>query len=353
MIAPMATGSSRRQKRCTSFLPYLVVLAVLLLPAGCTVHPVTPTKKFSEVLGRYPHTREPLQIQLITERSADSVALTQRGRPLTVVVHPAYSLFFRSENRSTYAEAKYDLMLYQLEHEARFISGAAKAGNVVVLVLPGNYEVESVAPGSYTTYLNSVAGGSTSVYYLYSETSSSGALSLETIVMLYRFVRSVNPSSVLVGGGFIGRCQREFYKQVINYVGETNAFIVPEISSVSPDDVSDSEARAILESILKGDYELVNQLIEKRDLGHVRVTMLPEELKQGAGVGSGVPLETVREAVPVRDEPVVQEKGPVQEQEPVRESAPAPEVYVVPEQHAVRQQDPVVETAPAEEPGSD
>ena len=349
----MATGSSRHLKRCTSFLPYLVVLAALPLLSGCAVRPATPTKKFSEVLDRYPQTREPLQLQLITERSADSVALTQRGRPLTVVVHPAYSLFFRSENRSTYAEAKYDLMMFQLEHEARFISGAANAGNVLVLILPGNYEQESVAPGSYTTYLNSVAGGKPSVYYLYSETSSSGALTLETIVMLYRFVRSVNPSSVLVGGGFIGRCQREFYKQVINYVGETNAYIVPEISSVSPDDVSDSEARAILDGILSGDYDLVNQLIEKRDLGHVRVTMLPEELKQGSGEGAGVPQEAVQEAVPVRDEPVVQEKGPVQAQEPVREAAPAPAANAVPEQHAVQQQDPVGEAAPAAEPRAD
>jgi len=316
----MAFGSSRHSNILAAMPAFLVLLSLLaLLPAGCSSPFSRPTKKFNELLSQYPRTEEPLQVQLLTAGSAESAARSRPGGPLTVIVHPAYALFFRDAGRSFYTEAKYDLLRYQLEHEEQFISEIAKSGNLLILVLPGNYERDSVAPHSYTRYLNSVTGGSPSVYAVYSEASSSGALPLGTVVMLHGFLRSVKPSSVLVGGGFIGRCQREFYNQVINYVGESSAYIVPEISTISPDDISDSDARTMLDSILRRDYGPVDRFIDKRNQGRARITLLPGELDRRAARASGASGETVRDEGPAPLTGPAREQGSVPEADPGRE----------------------------------
>jgi hypothetical protein len=236
--------TSSRHTGIPAAMPAFLLLPILLalLSSGCSTAPVRPTKKFSELLHRYPPAQEPLQVQLLNAGSDEQTASFRRGGPLTFIVHPAYALFFRDAKRSTLTEAEYDLLKHQFEAEARFIAGIAKTDNPLILVLPGNYEEDSVAPGAYTRYLNEVAGGSPSVFAVYSETSNNGAVPIGTVVVLHGFLRSVKPSSVLVGGGFIGRCQREFYNQIVHYAGETSASIVPEISTVSPDDISEREA---------------------------------------------------------------------------------------------------------------
>jgi len=63
----------------------------------------------------------------LTASSADAVPHFSRGKAVTIMVHPAYSLFFREERRSAYNEAKYDLLKFQLDNEARFIGEIAKS----------------------------------------------------------------------------------------------------------------------------------------------------------------------------------------------------------------------------------
>jgi hypothetical protein len=197
-----------------------------------------------------------------------------RSRPVTIIVHPAYALFFREEHKSRYTAEKYDLLKYQLDSEAEFIRRAAVSGNPLILVLPGNYQEESVAPLSYTAYVNTVSGGSPTVTYVYSDSASSGSLSTETMVTLYGFLRAVGATDVLIGGGFIGRCQREFYTQLAAFMGNVPMSVVPEISSISPDDVSTGESRNILNSIRSGDYSLVRKFIQKK--GGPAITSLPK-----------------------------------------------------------------------------
>jgi hypothetical protein len=303
--------------------PALLVLlgCVVLLWAGCS-YP-QPSKQFNELLSRYPPTEDPLQVQLLTAGSAEAVPLSSRGRPVTFIVHPAYSLFFRKATRSFYTEAKFDLLKHQLESEARFITEIGNSGNLLILVLPGNYEQDSVAPAAYTRYLNSAVGGSPAVYAVYSETSSSGALPVEAVVMLHGFLKSLRPPSVLVGGGFIGRCQREFYNQVITYVGEASAFIVPEISTVSPDDISDGEAQTMLEGILRGDYGPIDRFIDKRNKGRVRVTLLPGELDQREEQTDGAPVRPEGDGGPVLGTVPMNEQALVPAGESGREKEPA------------------------------
>jgi len=262
---------------CSSLLRpllYVVLGSLALLAAGCPA-PDAHAKRFGEILYQYPNTQEPLRIKKLTAASATDVPPAQKGRAVTIMVHPAYSLFFREEHRSTYTEAKYDLLKFQLDNEARFISEIAKTDNLLVLVLPGDFQQESIAPLSYTYYLNAAAGDGASVYYLTSETWSSGALSMDSMVTLYGFLQKTGATRVLIGGGYIGRCQREFSSQVSAYVDKASVYIVPEISSISPDDISDRESAEILASLRKGDYTPVRIFIENKNEGAASLMPLP------------------------------------------------------------------------------
>lgn len=266
-----AGRSLRARTRCA------VILALAVLAAGCAAPAAnTPSKKFSDlILYRYPSFEEPLQIRKLTAFSAAEVAPELQGKPVTVMVHPAYSLFFREENRSAFTEAKYDLLQFQLDSEARFISEIARTNNILILLLPGNFQKESIAPLSYTYYLNAAAGNSPTVYYLTTETWSTGSLSMDSMVTLYGFLKKTGAKKLLVGGGYIGRCQKDFYNQLTAYVDRIETFIVPEISSISPDDISEQDARDILVSLRQGDYAPVRTFIEKRGQGPDIILPLP------------------------------------------------------------------------------
>lgn len=255
-------------------LLHAITVLVILVAAGCTASD-TPAKHFTEILYRYPQSQEPLGIAGLSASSADAVPLSLRGKAVTIMVHPAYSLFFREERRSTYSEAKYDLLKFQLDNEVRFIGEIAKSDNLLILVLPGNYQKDSLAPLSYTFYLNSSTKSSPLVYYIYSETSSSGSLSTDTMVTLYGFLQRVKADKVLIGGGYIGRCQREFYNQITTYVDKIPVFIVPEISSISPDDIDNDEAQTIVNSLHRRDYAPVKKFIEKKGQGKADVLHMP------------------------------------------------------------------------------
>jgi hypothetical protein len=253
--------------------PALAVV-VFLVAAGCAASD-TPAKRFTEILYRYPQSPEPLAIARLSASSADTVPLSLRGKAVTIMVHPAYSLFFREERRSAYGEAKYDLLKFQLDNEARFIGELAKSDNLLILVLPGNYQKDSIAPLSYTFYLNSSTRSSPLVTYIYSETSSSGSLNTDTMMTLYGFLQKIKADKVLIGGGYIGRCQREFYDQITTYVDKIPVFIIPEISSISPDDIDDDEAQAIVNSLHRRDYAPVRKFIEKKGRGNANGLRVP------------------------------------------------------------------------------
>ena len=246
-----------------------------LLLSGCAEAPPVPTKRFTEILYRYPQAQEPLKFPNLSEANADAVASSLPSRTATIIVHPAYSLFFREERKSNYTEAKYDLLKFQLDNEARFMSEFAKSGNLLILILPGKYQKESIAPLSYTFYLNATTSGGTSVFYLYSETWSSGNLSVNTVLVLHDFLARIKADRILVGGGYIGRCQREFYNQLVNYIEKKASYIVPEISTISPDDISDEEAADILASVREKDYSPVKRFIERKTKGAANILPLP------------------------------------------------------------------------------
>ncbi len=283
MIEPPVLQVRAGRSRALAILVFGLALA---LAAGCAPSP-GPARSFSEMLGSFPDSADPLRIVRLTP--AATVPEASRGKMVIVLVHPAYSLFFREELRNRYSDAKYELLKFQLESETRFLRGLAGTGHPVVLVLPGNYEQESAAPLAYTYYLNEAAGGSRTVFHVFSETSSSGALPTETMVTLYSFLRNAGARTVLVGGGYIGRCQREFYNQLVTYADAATAYVVPEISAISPDDISDRDAHAILEALRTRDYAPVRSFIEKRTRGTASVLFLPETIREGAAAPRQAP----------------------------------------------------------------
>lgn len=280
MVRTLASTHGRSPRRArlktlrTSLLAIFCGLA-MFSAGGCATKQDLPAKKFSEILKRYPPSAEPLRIKPLTASAAQDIDRVKHGRSVTVIVHPAYSLFFREERRSRYTEAKYELLKFQLDSEARFISAIAKTDNILVLVLPGNFQKESIAPLSYISYLNATAGDGQSVYYTTSEIWSSGALSMDSMVKLYAFLHEVRTDKVLIGGGFIGRCQREFYNQTAAYLEKVSTYIVPEISSISPDDISTQEASEIIESLRRRDYAPIKRFIEKKTQGAAGILQLP------------------------------------------------------------------------------
>jgi len=270
MIVTLSSINKRRHPwmRSNRLVPVLIAVlgSLAVLAAGCVATDIS-AKPFNEILYRYPNSEEPLRVRKLTAASAADVPPALQGKAVTFIVHPAYSLFFREERRSTYTEVKYDLLKFQLDNEARFISEIAKTDNLLILILPGNFQKESIAPLSYTYYLNAATGTGASVYYLTSRTWSSGSLAMDSMATLYGFLKNVGATRILIGGGYIGRCQREFYDQVTAYVGRVNAYIVPELSSVSPDDISERESMEILTSLRQGDYTPVRKIIEKMSQG--------------------------------------------------------------------------------------
>lgn len=258
----------------------LIVLASTISLLGSCATVDLPKKRFNENLNLFPATTEPLRIAPLSAASADSLPAELRGKAVTVIVHPGYALFFREEHKNRFTQATYDLLKFQLDNEAQFMTRTAANGNLMILVLPGNYDQESIAPRSYTNFLNTTVGNSPTVFQVFSEDANSGTLSTETLIVLYSFLRVAGIREIYVGGGFIGRCQREFYSQLVTYLDKESAYVVPEISSISPDDITEREASAILAGMRQRDYGPVVRFIDKRTKASARTRELPRELAQ-------------------------------------------------------------------------
>src|SRR3990172_1541234 len=253
----------------------LCVLAAL----GCTPaqSSIDSAQQFAGILGQYPRTAEPLRVQKLSGASA-SPELRKGGVPeVTIIVHPAYSVFLRDLAREAYPDVKYRLLKKQFYNEAAFMAERAEAGGILVLIIPGNYSTDSFSPLAYTSYLNAVASKGPSVFYLFSKTSSTGVINADDMISLYRFLQDVNADTMMIGGGYIGRCQREFYDQLTNFFERTRTYIAPEISTISPDDVSEREASRILAGLRRRDYTSVRQFIDRKTEGNVNVLSVPRK----------------------------------------------------------------------------
>jgi len=260
----------------TSSLFLKAFLAITLAVSGCATveDTLSPSKQFADIINSFPAAQEQLKFPDLTKIPAtitSTLTATARSTParaseVYVIVHPAYAVFFQSLTKENFAEAKYRLLKKQFETEQKFIAKQAASGATIILVLPGKTS-DGVFPASYPSYrhyLNDTAGVGNSVFFIYSDTSSSGAIPQNEMMSLYYFIRGLKAAKVMVAGGYIGRCQREFYNELTNYIDKAQVFIVPQLSTISPDDVTEKEAEQILNGLEQQDYTLVKQFIDKK-----------------------------------------------------------------------------------------
>jgi len=247
-----------------------VFLTIVLAVSGCaTVNdPLSSSRQFTDIINSFPPTQEQLAFQDLTKIPVP-LAATSHPAPASevyVIVHPAYAVFFQNLGKENLSEAKYRLLKKQFETEREFIAKQAASGATIILVLPGKTSdgVFSETYPAYREYLNKTAGPRSSVFFIYSETSSSGAIPQNEMMSLYYFIRGLRPARIMVAGGYIGRCQREFYNEFTNYIEKSQVFIVPQLSTISPDDVTEKEAAQILKDLEQQDYTLVKQFIDKK-----------------------------------------------------------------------------------------
>jgi hypothetical protein len=179
------------------------------------------------------------------------------GGTLYVIVHPAYFVFFHSQDflRPVENPAEAFLNDWVYSKDLRFLQEQERAlrdflditstrKRLVILILPGQYRdyhgyVYKDFQDEYARYINSVTNSSESVLYLYSEKPFKGNLPKESKQQLVRFIEAVNPDRTLIGGGYFGRCVGEFLKDLTDSIDidKEKVMVAGEISEFSPDDL--------------------------------------------------------------------------------------------------------------------
>lgn len=270
------------------FFKALAVILLCCALSGCGISHRPPAEAivFTSNLSRYPPAQEKLKLQPVPAGLdlKESLMPFAASPELYIIVHPAYGLFFQNVTKNRYPAANYLLLNRQFQDEARYISEMASSGSTLLLILPGDFETEGLAPSSFISYLNKTAFGP-SVFYMTSETSSSGYISQDEMIKLYYFIKGVKAERIMVGGGYIGRCQGEFYRGITSYLDKKLAYIVPELSTISPEDVSEREALNILSDLEKKDYSRVAAFIERRAKEAPNMLSLPL-IKEKGGAGT-------------------------------------------------------------------
>lgn len=172
-----------------------------------------------------------------------------------VIVHPAYYVFFQGRDPfyagtnavdAFIGERAYSTTARFLQEQERatrdFLEVTSTRKRLVVLVLPGNYRdyegfVYRELPDEFARYINGVTNGSDSVLYVFSEKPNKGSLPAKTKERLTKFINAVQPTTILVGGGYVGRCESDFYKQLSGSTTSGEVMIAGELSVLSPEDV--------------------------------------------------------------------------------------------------------------------
>jgi hypothetical protein len=214
-----------------------------------------------------------------------------------IFVHPSYSLFFHTKKprsfrgpadlRSivdSFLESSPDTVVTLLEQEQlkiekNFIEFLTTEEKLVILVLPRDY-LHAMnygylqGPDEYARYLNGIANGSPAILYIESESSSSGRLLADDLIPLLSFLKAVGAQTTLIGGGYVGRCQKEFYQYVTNFTTADRYYIVPELSTFSPEDIAEEAASGFIENS-RLNLQACAAFVRLRTQGDVRIRHLP------------------------------------------------------------------------------
>lgn len=193
-----------------------------------------------------------------------------------VIVHPAYYPFFhfggmayRSNLNSGISDGqqkenaieefisippsdvRFSLFQAQERRTRDFLEYKSTEEKLVILILPRSHATFARyaykgGPDEYVRYLNEVTNSSKSIIYVESQSATRGQLREEDSLRLAEFLLAVSPTRVLVGGGYIGRCLEDFYVDFAESYDADSLFMVPELSDISPKELSKKLARSLL-----------------------------------------------------------------------------------------------------------
>lgn len=124
-----------------------------------------------------------------------------------------------------------------------FLEYASYDKKLVVLVLPRDHR-SHVTYGQqdgydeYARYINEITNRSENIIYLESAAFDKGQLLPEDRALLLQFLKDAGVRTVLLGGGFIGRCLDGFYGTLRTLMFSQNIVRIPELTVFSPTDLA-------------------------------------------------------------------------------------------------------------------
>lgn len=211
-----------------------------------------------------------------------------------IIVHPAYYFFFHDDpdislDRREMQEyldretlSKTSLFLREQERALRdFLEITSTRDRLLFIILPGNYREYSgykyrYGEDEFSRYINEVTNGSKATIVLYSEKPNRGMLDSKSMGLLLNFINTISPEKIVLGGGYLGRCLEDFYRQLAPYMKEGQVEIEPWISALSPEDIRYFD----LDDLIKGgrlDMSLLKEL--QKNYSYTRNNSFRELLK--------------------------------------------------------------------------
>lgn len=205
----------------------------------------------------------------LTYASIDELRKNIGVREAYIIVHPSYYVFFDKKPFSVRSDTNLNMVQSFLKtefkdseaivhylkdyerEEMQLISSSHDKKRIVILILPGRYNQSKQylyknGHDEYARYLNDATKNAYSVFYIESENANSGKISDFDKSVLIDFLTKLGINKIMIGGGYVGRCQEEFYKMLSESWNEEDMAIIPEISAFSPNDITDSTAKMLL-----------------------------------------------------------------------------------------------------------
>lgn len=229
-----------------------------------------------------------------------------------IIVHPSYYLFFQkkpytiepSETKNivkTFTEMNFpvesnilNLMKIYESRESAFLASARNDNKLVILITPGKYHQARTylyknAYDEYARYINEATNGANSIFAVESEGTDTGRVAKEDMDRLVRYLKQRGVENILIGGGYVGRCQEEFYRNLSKEWPKDAIAVIPELSAFSPSDISETTAKMLLTpdrnlNIIATNYFIKNGGIKKlgskpnlRAVADQEITLVLEE----------------------------------------------------------------------------
>jgi hypothetical protein len=175
-----------------------------------------------------------------------------------VMVHPGYYLYYQRKKLTPENASKelLEFFQHQIRTEEEFFRFARNSGELVVIVVPGKR-----LKRNYVAYLNRLTGGAPNFVYISSRNYRTGDLPSSEEKALEKFLRALGVREVIVGGGYVGRCESKTYRDLLS-MKDISIAISPEISFFSPSDITEATVRMLREEDGTVNITVLNRLIE-------------------------------------------------------------------------------------------